>query len=58
MMRTRQQRAEAPERLRVDVRAGFDQLARGEGRSYDKASGRQLADRFKSRGRAALAQKP
>jgi hypothetical protein len=30
----------------------FDQLARGEGTAYDKTSGRQLADRIKSRGRA------
>jgi len=39
------------------VQAGFDQLARGEGRAYDKASGRQLAERIKSRGRAARAKK-
>jgi hypothetical protein len=39
------------------VQAGFDQLTRGEGRVYDKTSGRQLADRIKSRSRAARAKK-
>ena len=34
-----------------NVQAGFDQLARGEGRAYDKTSGRELADRIESRGR-------
>ena len=42
----------ARQQLRVDVHAGFDQLARGEGRSYDPASGRRLAARIKTRGRA------
>jgi hypothetical protein len=37
--------------------AGFDQFARGEARTYDKTSGRQLAERIKSRGRAARAKK-
>jgi hypothetical protein len=40
-----------------DVQAGFDQFARGEARTYDKTSGRQLAERIKSRGRAARAKK-
>jgi antitoxin ParD1/3/4 len=47
----------AREQLRADMQAGFDQLARGEGRTYDKASGRQLAERIKSRGRAARVKK-
>jgi antitoxin ParD1/3/4 len=47
----------AREQLRADVQAGFDQLDRGEGQAYDKASGRQLAERIKSRGRAARAKK-
>jgi len=33
-------------------------LARGEGRAYDKTSGRQLAERIKSRGRTARTKKP
>lgn len=45
------------ERLRADVRAGFDQLARGEGATYDKASGRRLMERIKAEGRATLAKK-
>ena len=47
----------ARERLRADVEAGFDALAHRQGRTYDKASGRQLADTIKSRGRAARAKK-
>lgn len=47
----------ARERLRADVQAGFDGLARGQGRTYDHASGRQLADGIKSRGRATRAKK-
>ena len=43
--------------VRADVQAGFDQFARGEARTYDKTSGRQLAERIKSRGRAARAKK-
>ena len=35
------------EQLRADVQAGFDQLARGEGKRYDKASGRRLTERIK-----------
>jgi len=47
----------AREQLRADVQAGFDQLARGEGRRYDRTSGGQLAERIKSRGRVARAKK-
>jgi antitoxin ParD1/3/4 len=57
-LRLLKERDEARERLRAHVQAGFDQLGRGEGRSYDKASGRQLAERVKSRGRTARARKP
>jgi hypothetical protein len=39
--------------LRTDVQAGFDQLARGEGRTYDKTTSGTLADRIKAGGRAA-----
>lgn len=45
-------RALVRERLGADVQAGFDALARGEGRSYDTVSGRRLAASIKSRGRA------
>jgi hypothetical protein len=41
--------------VRADVQAGFDQFARGEACTYDKTSGRQLAERIKWRGRAARA---
>ena len=47
----------AREQLRAEVQAGFDQVSRGEARAYDKASARQLAERIKSRGRAARAKK-
>lgn len=56
-LRLLKERDQAREQLRADVRAGFDQLARGEGRAYDKASGRQLTAQIKSRGRAARAKK-
>jgi len=56
-LRLLKERDQAREQLRVDVQAGFDQLARGEGRVYDKASGRQLAERIKSSGRAARVRK-
>jgi antitoxin ParD1/3/4 len=56
-LRLLKERDQAREQLRAEVQAGFDQLARGEGRGYDKASGRQLAERIKSRGRAARAKK-
>jgi hypothetical protein len=42
----------APDRLRADIGAGFDQLARGEGREYDKESLRGLIENIKARGRA------
>jgi antitoxin ParD1/3/4 len=56
-LRLLKERDQAREQLRADVQAGFDQLARGDGRLHDAASGRQLADRIKSRGRAARAKK-
>ena len=56
-LRLLKERDHAREQLRADVQAGFDQLTRGEGRAHDKASGRQLADRIKSRGRAARTKK-
>lgn len=57
-LRLLKDRDQAREQLRADVQAGFDQLARGEGRVNDKVSGRQLAERIKARGRAARAKKP
>ena len=57
-LRLLKERDEARARLRADVQAGFEQLARGEARWYDTASGRQLAERIKSKGRAARARKP
>ena len=57
-LRLLKERDEARAHLRADVQAGFDQLARGEGRSYDKAIGRQLAERIKSKGRTARTRKP
>jgi antitoxin ParD1/3/4 len=56
-LRLLKERDQAREQLRTDVQVGFDQLARGEGRVYDKISSRQLAERIKSRGRAARAKK-
>jgi antitoxin ParD1/3/4 len=57
-LRLLKERDEARAHLRADVQAGFDQLARGEGRSYDKATGRQLAERIKSKSRTARTRKP
>ena len=57
-LRLLKERDQAREHLRADVQAGIDQLARGEGRAYDKTPSRQLAERIKSRGRAARAKKP
>jgi antitoxin ParD1/3/4 len=57
-LRLLKERDEARARVRADVQAGFEQLARGEARSYDKASVRQLAEPIKSKGRAARARKP
>ena len=56
-LRLLRERDQAREGLRADVQAGLDQLARGEGHAYDKTSARQLAERIKSRGRAARAKK-
>jgi putative addiction module CopG family antidote len=56
-LRLLKERDHAREQLRADVQAGFDAVARGEGRTYDKASGRQLAERIKSRGRATRTKK-
>jgi len=38
-LRLLKERDETRAHLRADVQAGFEQLARGEARSYDKASG-------------------
>ena len=56
-LRLLKERDHAREQLRADVQTGFDALARVEGRTYDKASGRQLAERIKSRGRATRTKK-
>jgi antitoxin ParD1/3/4 len=56
-LRLLKERDQAREELRADVLAGFDQLARGDGRAYNRASGRQLAERIKARGRTARAKK-
>jgi antitoxin ParD1/3/4 len=56
-LRLLKERDEARAHLRADVQAGFDLLARGEGRSFDKATGRQLSERIKSKGRTARARK-
>lgn len=56
-LRLLNERDQERERLRADVQAGFDQLARGQSRTYDRASGRELAERIKVGGRAARAKK-
>jgi antitoxin ParD1/3/4 len=56
-LRLLKDRDQARAQLRTDVQAGFGQLARGEGRAYDKTPGRKLAEQIKSRGRAARAEK-
>ena len=56
-LRLLKERDQARDQLRADVQAGFDQFSRGEGRAYDKTSGRKLAEQVKSRGRAARANK-
>ena len=56
-LRLLKERDYAREQLRGDVQVGFDALTRGEGRTYDKASGRQLAEQIKSRGRATRTKK-
>jgi hypothetical protein len=45
------------ERRRADVQAGFDQLARGQGKRYDKTSARRIAERVEANGRKALGKK-
>jgi antitoxin ParD1/3/4 len=42
-------------RLHSDVQAGFDQLGRGQSKSYDKTSAHRLVERVTSRGRTARA---
>ena len=49
------EREHAREQLRADVPEGLEQLNRGDGGAYDQISGRALAQRIKSRGRAARA---
>lgn len=56
-LRLLKERDRARELLRDDVQAGFNQLSRGEGRTYDKTSGRQVAEGIKSRGRATRTKK-
>lgn len=56
-LRLLKERDEERQRLRADVQAGFDELARGHATVYDKASGRRLIERMKSDGRAARAKK-
>jgi antitoxin ParD1/3/4 len=56
-LRLLKERDQERERLRADVQAGFDQLARRPGKVYDKASGRRLIERIKAEGRAARAKK-
>lgn len=56
-LRLLKERDHAREQIRADVQAGFDQLARGKGRAYDKGAARELVEQIKSRGRAARAKK-
>ena len=56
-LRLLSERDQERERLRADVQAGFDQLARGQGKVYGKASSRRLIERIKSDGRATRAKK-
>jgi antitoxin ParD1/3/4 len=56
-LRFLKERDQAREQLHADVQAGFDQLARDAGSVYDKTSSRLLAERIKSRGRAARGKK-
>lgn len=46
-----------PARLRADIQAGLDQVARGQGREHDEGSLRRVAERVNARGRAARASK-
>ena len=50
-LRLLKDRDQTRDQLRADVQAGFEQLARRDGKIYDKASGRQLAEQIKARGR-------
>jgi len=43
-------------RLRADVRAGFDEIEKGQYFEYDENTAKDLAEDIKSRGRARLAQ--
>lgn len=45
------------DRLRADAQAGLAQLAHGQSKAHDKASGRRLIERIKSDGRAARGKK-
>lgn len=56
-LRLLQERDHVREQLRADVQAGLGQLVRGERRTYDKTSGRKLANRVKSRRRATRGKK-
>jgi len=56
-LRLLKDRDQARERLRADVQAGFDAIARGDSRAYDKTSGRQLAGQIEARGRATRAKR-
>ena len=56
-LRLLQERDHVREQLRADVQAGLGQLVRGERRTYDKTSGRKLANRIKSRRRATRGKK-
>jgi antitoxin ParD1/3/4 len=52
-LRLLKERDQEREALRADVRAGFDQLARGKGTVHNKTSGRRLAEGIKAGGRQA-----
>lgn len=56
-LRLLHERDQEREMLRADIQAGFDQLTRGQGRTYDKATGRALAERIKTEGRAVRSKK-
>lgn len=51
-LRLLKERDQERERLRADVRAGFDDLARGLGKTSDRLAGQHLAARIKNEGRA------
>ena len=51
LLRDRDQRLEA---LRLDVRAGFEAVERGEYTDYDESNIHELAERVKRRGRKRL----